>query len=197
VGLSVSIASAIVLVGWIAFIGAISTGMLQTINEVGLQVNSTTDDKIRLGVQLQLSITSIENRTVNFTVSNTGSREIFLRNEKFAWNTVLLTYNNTDWITCMMENYTVLSINATGTTGSFNPTTHHSIKPGEQALINIQLPTSAPDITTNSFTTVVFATYYGISAQQETFVNQYGERTLGMVAGLSGQPPGVAVGYVG
>jgi archaellum component FlaF (FlaF/FlaG flagellin family) len=196
-GLSVSIASAIVLIGWIAFVGAISTAMLQTINAVGLQVNSTTDDKTRLSVRLQLDITSIENRALNFTVSNTGSREIFLRNETFAWNTVLLTYNNTDWITYMIENYTVLSINATGTTGSFNPTTHQSIKPGEQALINVQLPTSAPDILTNSVATVVFATHYGISAQQETFVNQYGERTLGMVAGLSGPPAGIAVGYVG
>lgn len=192
-----SIASAIVLIGWIAFVGAISTAMLQTINAVGLQVNSTTDDKTRLSVRLQLDITSIENRALNFTVSNTGSREIFLRNETFAWNTVLLTYNNTDWITYMIENYTVLSINATGTTGSFNPTTHQSIKPGEQALINVQLPTSAPDILTNSVATVVFATHYGISAQQETFVNQYGERTLGMVAGLSGPPAGIAVGYVG
>lgn len=196
-GLSVSIASAIVLIGWIAFVGAISTAMLQTINAVGLQVNSTTDDKTRLGVRLQLDITSIENRALNFTVSNTGSSEIFLRNETFAWNTVLLTYNNTDWITYMIENYTVMSINATGTTGSFNPTTHQSIKPGEQALINVQLPTSAPDILTNSFATVVFATHYGISAQQETFVNQYGERTLDMVAGLPGPPAGIAVGYVG
>lgn len=196
-GLSVSIASAIVLIGWIAFVGAISTAMLQTINAVGYQVNSTTDDKTRLSVRLQLDITSIENRALNFTVSNTGSREIFLRNETFAWNTVLLTYNNTDWITYMIENYTVLSINATGTTGSFNPTTHQTIKPGEQALINVQLPTSAPDILTNSFATVVFATHYGISAQQETFVNQYGERTLDMVAGLSGPPAGIAVGYVG
>jgi archaellum component FlaF (FlaF/FlaG flagellin family) len=197
VGFSVSIASAIVLVGWIAFISAISTAMLQTINTVGLQVNSTTDDKTRLAVQLQLGITSIENRTINFTVANTGSREIFLRNETYAWNTVLLTYNNTGWITYMIENYTVLSINATGTTGSFNPATHRSIKPGEQALMSIQLPASAPDVLTNSIITVVFATNYGISAQQETFVNQYGLRTVGMVAGLSGPPAGIAVGYVG
>jgi archaellum component FlaF (FlaF/FlaG flagellin family) len=153
-GLSITIASAVVLIGWIVFVGAVSTAMLRTMNEVGLQINSSSDDKIRLNVQLRLSITAIEDRALNFTVSNTGSREIFLRNETFAWNTAILTYNNTDWKTYVIENYTILMINATGTDESFDLFTHHSIKPGEQALINIQLPTSAPDILTNSVVTV-------------------------------------------
>jgi len=194
-GLSITIASAVVLIGWIVFVGAVSTAMLRTMNEVGLQINSSSDDKIRLSVQLRLSINAIENRTLNFTVSNTGSREVFLRNETYAWNTAILTYNNTDWKTYVIENYTILMINATGTDESFDLSTHHSIKPGEQALINIQLPTSAPDILTNSVVTVVFVTHYGASARQEVFVSQYGERLL--VAGLG--TPGldsIAVGYV-
>src|SRR4030042_2620490 len=142
-GLSITIASAVVLIGWIVFVGAVSTAMLRTMNEVGLQINSSSDDKIRLSVQLRLSITAIEDRALNFTVSNTGSGEIFLRNETFAWNTAILTYNNTDWKTYVIENYTILMINATGTDESFDLSTHHSIKPGEQALIKIQLPTSA------------------------------------------------------
>jgi archaellum component FlaF (FlaF/FlaG flagellin family) len=194
-GLSITIASAVVLIGWIVFVGAVSTAMLRTMNEVGLQINSSSDDKIRLNVQLRLSITAIEDRALNFTVSNTGSREIFLRNETFAWNTAILTYNNTDWKTYVIENYTILMINATGTDESFDLFTHHSIKPGEQALINIQLPTSAPDILTNSVVTVVFATHYGASARQEVFVDQYGERLL--AAGLGAPGLGdIAVGYV-
>jgi archaellum component FlaF (FlaF/FlaG flagellin family) len=196
-GLSISIASAVVLIGWIVFVGAVSTAMLRTMNEVGLQVNSSTNDTLRLSVQLRLSITDIENRTVNFTVSNTGSKEIFLRNDTFAWNTAILTYNNTDWKTYTIENYTVLRINATGTNETFDLSTHRTIKPGEQALINIQLPTSAPDILTNSVVTVVFATHYGISARQEVFVNQYGERIL--IAGLGNLGlglDGIAWGYV-
>jgi hypothetical protein len=201
-GLSVSIASAIVLIGWIAFIGAISTALLTTINNVGSLVNSTSSDSIKLSVELGLTITSVENRSLSFSVQNIGSRDIFLRNETFAWNSVIITYNTstyntTDWQTYLIENYTVLAINATGTNESFDVVSHQSIKPGEQALINVQLPTSAPDILTNSVITVVFATHYGISAQQEIFVNQYGERTLGMIAGLSGPPAGIAVGYVG
>lgn len=193
-GLSITIASAVVLIGWIVFVGAVSTAMLRTMDEVGLQINSS-DDKIRLSVQLQLSITAIQDRTLNFTVSNTGSREIFLRNETFAWNTAILTYNNTDWKTYVIENYTILMINATGTDESFDLSTHHSIKPGEQALINIQLPTSAPDILANSVVTVVFATHYGASARQEVFVNQYGERLLAAGLGTPGLPD-IAVGYV-
>jgi archaellum component FlaF (FlaF/FlaG flagellin family) len=191
-GLSISIASAVALIGWIIFIGAVSTAMLRTMNEVGLQVNSSTGDTIRLSVQLRLNITDIESRTVNFTISNTGSKEIFLRNETFAWNTVILTYNNTDYKTYMIENYTVLNINATGTDQTFDLTTHHTIKPGEQAFINIQLPPSAPDILTNSVVTVVFATHYGTSAQQEIYVNQYGAR-----AGSLGGPAGLIMGPVG
>ena len=194
-GLSITIASAVVLIGWIVFVGAVSTAMLRTMNEVGLQINSSSDDKIRLSVQLRLSITAIEDRTLNFTVSNTGSREVFLRNETFAWNTAILTYNNTEWKTYVIENYTILMINATGTDESFDLSTHHSIKPGEQALINIQLPTSAPDILRNSVVTVVFATHYGASARQEVFVNQYGERLLAAGLGTPGLDD-IAVGYV-
>jgi len=193
-GLSITIASAVVLIGWIVFVGAVSTAMLRTMNEVGLQINSS-DDKIRLSVQLQLRITAIQDRTLNFTVSNTGSREIFLRNETFAWNTAILTYNNTDWKTYVIENYTILMINATGTDESFDLSTHHSIKPGEQALINIQLPTSALDILENSVVTVVFATHYGATARQEVFVNLYGERLLAAGLGTPGSDS-IAVGYV-
>jgi archaellum component FlaF (FlaF/FlaG flagellin family) len=194
-GLSITIASAVVLIGWIIFIGTVSTTMLRMMNEVGLQVNSSSDDRLRLSVQLRLGITDIESRTLNFTVTNTGSKEIFLQNETYAWNTAILNYNNTDWKTYTIENYTVLSISATGTNESFDLSTHHTIKPGEQALINIQLPPSAPDILTNSVVTVVFATHYGTSATQEVFVNQYGERTLTAGLGLSGLGE-IAWGYI-
>jgi archaellum component FlaF (FlaF/FlaG flagellin family) len=176
VGLSVSIASAIVLVGWIAFIGAISTALLTTMNSVGSLVNSTSSDDIKLGVQLGLRITSVESRSLNFSVQNTGSRDIFLRNETFAWNSVIVTYNNTDWQTYLIDNYTVLAINAIGTNESFDVTSHQSIKPGEQALIQVDLPSGPPDIQTGSIVNVIFASHYGVSARQELLVLNYGEQ---------------------
>jgi hypothetical protein len=178
VGLSVSIASAIVLVGWIAFIGAISTALLTTMNSVGSLVNSTSSDDIKLTVQLGLRIASVESRSVNFSVINQGSKDVFLRNETFAWNSVIITYNSTDWQTYLIENYTVLNISATGTNESFDITSHQSIKPGEQALIEIDLPSGAPDILIGSVVNVVFASHYGVSARQEILVSAYGEQAL-------------------
>ena len=175
-GLSVSIASAIVLVGWIAFIGAISTALLTTMNNVGTLANSTSSADVKLGVQLGLAIASVESRSLNFTVQNTGSLDIFLRNGTFAWNSVIVTYNNTDWQTYLIDNYTVLAINAIGTNQSFDVTSHQSIKPGEQALIQVYLPLSAPDIQVGSVVDVVFASHYGVTARQEILVLAYGEQ---------------------
>jgi len=179
-GLSVSIASAIVLVGWIALAGAVSTSVLCTMNALGSMVNSASDDKIKLGVQLGLNITSIEAREINFSVRNTGSREIFLRNGSFVWNSVIVCYNNSGWQTYLIENYTVLAINVTGTDISFDVASHTCIKPGEEAMIEAELPSEAPDIVQNSLVTVVFASHYGVGAVQEVFVSQYGLLTSGL-----------------
>ncbi len=175
-GLSISIASAIVLVGWIAFVGTISATMLTTMNDIGTLVNSTSSDDIKLGVQLGLRIESVENTSINFSVLNTGSREIFLRNETFAWNTVIVTYNNTDWQTYIIENYTVLAINVGSSNESFSVASHQSIKPGEQALIEIDLPSDAPAVLIGSVVNVVFASHYGISVSQEKVVSAYGSQ---------------------
>ncbi len=183
-GLSVSIASAIVLIGWIAFIGSISATMLTTINAVGTMVNSTSSDSIKLGVQLALRIMYANTSCITISVQNTGSRDIFLRNETFAWNSVILTYNNTDWKTYMIDNYTVLAINPTGANTSFTFTSQQSIKPGEQALIEVDLPSGAPPILIGSIVNVVFASHYGVSATQEILVSTYGQQTLIIEGGL-------------
>ena len=180
-GLSVSIASAIVFVGWIALIGAVSTSLLSTMNALGSMVNSASDDKIKLGVQLELNITSVQEKEINFSVTNTGSRDIFLRNESFTWNSVIVCYNISDsqWQSYLIENYTVLTINVTGTDASFNMSSHSCIKPGEEASIEADLPSGAPEIPPNSLITVVFASHYGVSASEEAFVSQYGELISG------------------
>jgi len=188
------------LVGWIAFVGAISTTLLLAVNDIGSLVGSTSNDTIKLSVQLELRITSVESRSINFSVLNTGSREVFLRNQTFTWNSVVVTYNNTDWNTYLIENYTVLAIEATGTNESFDLTSHQSIKPGEQALIEVDLPSDAPDILIGSVVNVVFASHYGISAQQEVLVSTYGQQAL-ISSGEQGNPGlggyGVAEGVIG
>jgi archaellum component FlaF (FlaF/FlaG flagellin family) len=180
-GLSVSIGSAIVLIGWIAFIGAISTALLTTMNSIGTLANSPSSDEVKLGVQLGLTITSVENTSITFSVQNTGSSSIFLKNETFPWNSVIVTYNNatynnTDWQTYLIDNYTVLAINVTGTNASFDVASHQSINPGEQALIQAYLPSSAPNIQIGSVVDVVFASNYGVIARQEILLPSYGEQ---------------------
>jgi archaellum component FlaF (FlaF/FlaG flagellin family) len=192
-GLSVSIASAIVLVGWIAFIGAIATAMLSGVNDVGSLVNSMSRDDVSPGVQLGLRITSIEASAINFTVTNTGSKDLFLRNGTYAWNSVIITYNNTDWQTYLIDNYTVLAITTTGSNDSFDLTSHHSINPGEQAFIHIDLPTQAPIIEPGSIVDVVFASRYGVSARQEIMVATYGEQML-LTSSSSGSLEGPGFG---
>jgi archaellum component FlaF (FlaF/FlaG flagellin family) len=170
-GLSEPIAAAIVLIGWIVFIGAISTALLTTMNSIGTLANSPSSDDVKLGVQLSLTNTSVapDNRSLIFSVQNTGSLEIFLRNETFEWNNVIVTYNisNTDWQTYLVYNYTVVTINVIGTNESFAVTSHQSINPGEQALIQAYLPSSALDIQSGSVVDVVFASNYGVIARQE------------------------------
>jgi len=194
-GLSVAIASAIVLVGWIAFAGTVSTTVFSTMNDVLSLMESASYDKLKASVGLELTITSVEAREINFTVSNTGSKEIFLRNETYTWNNVIVSYNNTKWQTYPIDDYTVLSINVTGADVSFDVTSHPSIKPGEVAIIEATLPSGAPDVLETSVVTVVFASHYGVSAVEEVYVEQYGERTLG---GNPGMPQGfIAEGTIG
>jgi len=197
-GLSVSIASAIVFVGWIAVAGAISTSILYAMNTLGTMVNSTSDEKIKLGVQLELNITSIDAREINFSVINAGSREIFLRNATSVWNSVIICYNNSGQQTYLIDNYTVLSISVIGTNVSFDPASHACIKPGEEASIEVELPSGAIyPILETSVVTVVFASHYGVSAVQEVYVSRYGQRTSGLGFGSSGMGLyGVAEDYV-
>jgi hypothetical protein len=164
------------------------------VNDIGSLVSSTSNDSIKLSIQLELRITSVESRSINFTVLNTGSREVFLRNQTFTWNSVIVTYNNTDWNTYLIENYTVLAIDATGTNESFDVTFHQSIKPGEQALIEVDMPSDAPDILIGSVVNVVFASHYGVSARHEIMVSTYGEQALTSEAGLPPALGGYSVG---
>jgi archaellum component FlaF (FlaF/FlaG flagellin family) len=172
-GLSVSIASAIVLAGWIAFIGAISTAMLSGVNSFGLLVNSMSTNDVKLGVQLELNITNVESGQINLTVANTGSKDLFLQDESYAWNSIIVTYNDTGWQTYLIDNYRVLAIGVIGSDSSFSPASHHSINAGEQAFIQVKLPLGAPNIDIDSVVTVVFVSQYGVTAEQEIFVSTY------------------------
>jgi len=130
-------------------------------------METTSNDEIKVGVQLGINVTGLAPQEINFSITNIGSREIFLRNETYAWNSVIIAYNNTNWQTYLIDSYTILSINISGTNISFDVSSHPSIKPGEEASVQAFLPTGAPDIAESSLVTVVFASHYGVVARQE------------------------------
>jgi len=166
-GLSVSVASTIILAGWIAFAGTVSTAILSNINDVLTLMESTSTDEIKVGVQLEINVTGLAPQEINFSVTNTGSKVIFLRNETYGWNSIIIAYNNTNWQTYLIDSYTVLAINISGTNISFDVLSHPCIKPGEEASIQAFLPVGAPDIAESSIVMVVFVSHYGVVALQE------------------------------
>ena len=177
-GFSISIASAIVLIGWLALIGSISGTMLTAINEIGTLVNSAPSNSVKQSVQLGLQIKSVQDRAINISVVNAGSVAVFLRNVTFAWNSIIISYNATSWQTYLIDNYTVLAISVVGANESFDVSSHQSVNPGEQVLIEVYLPTQAPAIPLGSVVNVVFASNYGVCARQEILLSTYGDQAL-------------------
>jgi len=56
-GLSVGVASTIVLAGWIAFAGTVSTAILSNLNDVLALMETTSTDENKVGVQLEINVT--------------------------------------------------------------------------------------------------------------------------------------------
>jgi archaellum component FlaF (FlaF/FlaG flagellin family) len=169
-GFSVVMASSIVLIGIIAALASVSTVLLYSFG----QLNQATSDYLareqeRFDVRLELNVSSINATSCNVTVKNIGSKTIFLTKQNgFRWNTVIVSYeNNSIWHSYSIENYTILEIGVSGTDVTFNVSTHNFINPGEEAQISFSIPKDALDIPLNSVVDVVFATYYGITAEKE------------------------------
>jgi len=164
-GFSVTIASTIVLIGLMTFVGATLTTMLYTINDLTILVNTLKDEK--LNVDLEIEIVKIDASEIQFLVRNTGSKTIFLMDQGYKWNSIIISYNNTYWRPYLIEDYTVLEIKVSGTDVTFNFDDHRYVNPGEEAYIKVNLPPEAPEIPVNSTVTVVFASHYGVTAVKE------------------------------
>jgi len=164
-GFSVTISSAIILISLIAVGGTLSGAMLYASFIIIPEVNTYVEtQRTMLDIQIDLSIESINNRSCNITVSNTGSRTIFM--EDGHNNTIIISYG-TPWIPFLVEDYDVLEIKVSGTNSTFDPNSHRYINPGEEARIEIHIPSYAPDIPLDATVIVVFASHYGVSTQAE------------------------------
>ncbi|RLG25851.1 hypothetical protein DRN85_04690 [Methanosarcinales archaeon] len=164
-GFSVVAASAVILIGLITFIGVVTASLLYAINQLTITLNTLPNRD--LDVQIELDRVNINASLVQFYVKNKGSKTIFLKNQDFNWNSVIIAYRNNTWHSYLIEDYTVSEIKVQNSTVSFNPSTHTYINPGEEAKIIVSLPADAPNIPTNGTVIIVFISHYGVSAMKE------------------------------
>ncbi len=169
-GFSVTIASSVVFIGIMVAFVSMSAAMLYGVREI----HSATSDYIerekgRLDVRMDLEVNSINDRSLNITVKNTGSKTIFLKNQNgFQWNTIAVSYgNNSQWRSYKIEDYIVMEVRVSGTNTTFNIETHNYINPGSEALIFFTLPEDAPNIPSGSLVAVAFISHYGTVALKE------------------------------
>jgi len=164
-GFSVAAASAIILIGLVTFIGVVTASLLYAMNQLIILLNALPNQD--LNVQIELDRVNINASLVQFYVKNKGSKTIFLKNQDFNWNSVIIAYRNNTWHSYLIEDYTVSEIKVQNSTISFNPSTHTYINPGEEAKIIVSLPADAPNIPTNGTVIIVFISHYGVSAMKE------------------------------
>ena len=164
-GFSVAAASAVILIGLITFVGVTTASLFYAINQLTILLNTLPNQD--LDVQIELDRVNINASFVQFYVKNTGSKIIFLKNQDFNWNSVIIAYRNNTWHSYLIEDYTVSEIKVQNSTVSFNVSTHTYINPGEEAKIIVSLPTDAPNIPINGTVIVVFISHYGVSAMKE------------------------------
>ena len=164
-GFSVTISSAIILISLIACGGAVSGAVLYASFIIIPEVNTYVEtQRMILDIQIDLSIESISNRSCVIKVSNTGSRTIFMADGHS--NTIIISYGSL-WSPFLVEEYDVLEIKVSGTNSTFEPNSHRYINPGEEARIEINIPSYAPEILLDDTVIVVFASHYGVSTQAE------------------------------
>jgi archaellum component FlaF (FlaF/FlaG flagellin family) len=167
-GFSVTLSSAILFIGLIAFGSTISGVMLYSVTNIFPEVNSYVErQRDILDVRIEMEIESISNRSCVIDVVNFGSRTIFLEEGQSYRNTMVVSYGGPEWSPFLIEDYTILEVRVTGTNSTFNASSHMYVNPGEEAGIELNLPSSAPDIPLNATVIVVFASHYGVSAQAE------------------------------
>ena len=164
-GFSTPIASAIILIGLVTFMGVTFVSLTYSINQLTILLNTLV--KENSNVQLELNIVSINASSIEFYVKNTGSKTIFLENRGFNWNSVIIAYRNNTWHSYLIENYRISEIRIQNSAVTFNASAHKYINPGEEAKIIASLPEYAPRIPYNETVIVVFFSHYGVSAVKE------------------------------
>lgn len=169
-GFSVTLASAIVLIGFLAVYASFTTALFQGVNELSCFANEYVNhEREKIDVHLQLTVDALTASSCTVTVKNTGSKTIFLKSQDgFKWNTLMVAYGTgSQWQSYSIEEYEVLAVRVSGTNSTFNPNTHNYINSGEEASITFNIPANAPEIQSGAVVLVTFASHYGVTASGE------------------------------
>ena len=171
-GFSTPIASSIILIAFTILVSMLSHTLVMEAHTLSQVMNKNiVEEASRLGVILELNITAINatDDTINFVLRNKGSHTIFLKNQGYIRNDVIVAYNisNTKWIS-QIASYEVLKIRVPNTGMVFYPTSHLYLAPGEEALIQVKVNGLEP----GSIVNVVFVSHYGVTAQAEGVASQ-------------------------
>jgi len=166
-GFSVTVASAISLIGLIIFTSVMATTIISAINTLAQLKYLMFKSSHANEVKIDLFLDEVNASKIRFYVRNSGSKQIFLMREDYNWNSIIVSYKNIYWRSYLIEDYSILEIRVAGTNFLLDVNSHRSLNPGEEALIEAYLPQGAPEIPANSSVIVVFASHYGVSAVGE------------------------------
>lgn len=166
-GFSVTVSSAIILIGLIVFTSVTASTMISAINTLVQLKSLAFKVDPSNNVKIDLIVSEINASKVRFYIRNSGSKSIFIKLGDYNWNSVIISYRNIYWRSYLIENYSILEIRVTGTNCTLDTSIHGSLNPGEEALIEAYLPQGAPEIPVNGRVIVVFASHYGVSAVGE------------------------------
>ncbi len=169
-GFSVTLASAIVLIGFLAFFGSFSAALVQGVKELSYAAeNYVSRERQTIDVNLQLTVDDVNATSCNATVKNIGSKTIFLKSQDgFNWNTIMVSYgNSSQWQSYSIEDYEIVDVKVSGTNSSFNPASHCYVNSGEEVRLAFSVPSGAPEISLQSVVSVTFASHYGVTASGE------------------------------
>ena len=169
-GFSVTLASAIVLIGFLAIFASFNAALFQGVKELSnIAKDYVSREREKIDVNLRLTVDAINAESCNVTLKNLGSKTIFLKSQNgFSWNTLMISYGNgSKWQSYPIEDYEVLDVTVSGTNSSFNSASHSYVNSGEEARLAFSIPSGAPEIPVQSVVSVTFASHYGVTASGE------------------------------
>jgi archaellum component FlaF (FlaF/FlaG flagellin family) len=169
-GFSVTLASAIVLIGFMAIFASFNAALFQGVKDLStIAEDYVNREREKIDVNLQLKVDAVTATSCNVTVKNIGAKTIFLRSQNgFSWNTIMMSYGNgSHWQSYPIEEYETLEVKVSGTNSSFNPTSHSYVNPGEEAHLAFSIPDDASEIPEQAVVSVTFASHYGVTASGE------------------------------